>query len=171
MRVLIDPETGLSNADHFSDLLRREIARSRRYGDRSSLAVFDIRTAGFRPSHPAAEPPSPAAFVAATLQKWARNTDVVARLDDTRYLVLLTESDYQGAQKFASRMRTALSSVPYAKNGDQSGIYARAWAGCAEWTAEVDAPETYVEAACRDLEQGRLHYEAEQSWFAGEKVS
>jgi PleD family two-component response regulator len=164
---LIDPETGLSNADHFCELVRREIARSMRYGDRSALAVLDVVTTGFKPSREAACAPSPAVFIARTLEHLARDTDLVGRLSESRFVALLTESDYAGAHQFASRTRTALGSSPYARNADQSGIYARAWGGCAEWQPAFESPEAFIAAAERDLEEGRPHYEAEQTWFAG----
>lgn len=164
---LVDAETGLPNYRQLTDILKREIARSRRYGDRSAVVVFDVRVVGFKPSASRSSPVSPARFVSEVLATTARDADVVARLDLTHWVALLTESDYEGAQKFADRARTALASSPFMRNDDQSGIYVRAWAGCACWDPAHTDPAAFVRAAVDDMESGRAEYEAERSWFAG----
>lgn len=163
----IDGETGLGNHRALNDLLRREIARSMRYGDRSSLAVFDVRVVGFRPSEEEPEPPSPAKFVARTLLQEAREADVVARIDLTHFVVFLTESDEAGCEQFMNRVRTAISRGPYARNVNGTGIYARAWAGCVGWAEDLTTPSAYLGAAMEALEYSRRGHEAERTFFAG----
>ena len=163
----VDAETGLGNHRQFNDLLRREIARGMRYGDRSALVVFDMRVAGFRPTQEEPDPPSPARFVASTLIKQARETDVVARLDLTHFAVFLTESDADGADIFMERVRTAISKAPYARNINGNGIYARAWGGYVDWRPEFTTPATYVGAAMDALDRARAAHVAAEDRFAG----
>jgi diguanylate cyclase (GGDEF)-like protein len=148
----IDPETGLPCPPQLTELLRREMARSQRYGDRTALAVFDIDIASFTPdaSHPV--PPSPARHVAATLVECAREADVVARIDATHFVVILTESDEVGAAQFAERTRTRLGTQAFARAADGHGIYIRAWAGWARWDARFETPADYLAAAMENLE-------------------
>ncbi len=166
----IDGETGLGNHRQLNDLLRREIARSLRYGDRSAIVVFDVRIVGFRPSESEPDPPSPAAFIARTLLHQARESDVVARLDLTHFVTFLTESDADGAEIFMERVRTAISKSPYARNANGSGIYARAWGGYIGWHAELTTPAAYVAAAMEALERTRPEYRAADAYFAGSSI-
>lgn len=163
----IDAETGLGNHRQMNDLLRREIARGMRYGDRSALTVFDVRVAGFRPTTSEPEPPSPARFVADVLVREARESDVVCRIDLTHFAVFLTEADAAGGELFVQRVRTAVSRSPYARNVNGSGIYARAWAGCVGWDPNLATPAAYLAAAMDSLETARAALHAQESYFAG----
>jgi GGDEF domain-containing protein len=166
-RLLLDAESGLGNDRELYELLRREIARSRRYGDRSTLVVFDVRVVGYRPRADAPLPPSPAHFVAQTLLGCIREADFVTRLDMTHFVVLLTECNRDGARAFAERARTAIASTPYSRD-DQSGhVYARAWAGYASWDPSITKPEDYLAAAMTEFERTRPQYEMAQLWFSG----
>jgi PleD family two-component response regulator len=163
----IDPETGLGNGRALYDHLRREIARSRRFGDRSCLVVFDVRVVGYQPTAEAPLPPSPAGFVARSLTETARDTDVVTRLDATHFVVLLSECDRNGARLFAERARTRIASLPYQRDGATGHLYARAWAGFASWEPSIAGPDEYLAAAMAEFERTRPHYEMAQLWFTG----
>ncbi len=151
----VDRETGLATASHFADQMKREIARSLRYGDRTTLAVFDIRISGFIPEKPSDTPPSPAAFITTTLQKSVRETDFVARLDMTHYAVLMTESDEVGGQALISRVRTWLALEPFMRDAAGRGIYVRAWAGCVAWNPEYHDSNLFLRAAVEEMERTR----------------
>lgn len=164
---VIDSESGLGNDRELYELLRREIARSRRYGDRSTLVVFDIRVVGYEATPEAPLPPSPAKFVAETLLSCIREADFVTRLDMTHFVVLLTECDREGARQFAERARTRIASAPYARGQNTGHIYARAWAGYASWDPSIAKPEEYLSAAMAEFERTRPQYEMAQLWFGG----
>lgn len=163
----VDRETGLCTANQFNDLVKREIARSLRYGDRTAVAIFDIRIAGFEPTAEMPEPPSPADFIAKTLQKSVRETDIIGRLDMTHFGVLMTESDEIGAQALISRVRTWLALEPFVRDASGKGVYVRAWAGAVAWKPEYHDSATYVKAALEDMERSRPNYEAMQAAFIG----
>ncbi len=165
--LLLDTESGLGNDRELYELLRREIARSRRYGDRSTLVVFDIRVVGYKPRANAPLPPSPARFVAETLLQCAREADFVTRLDLTHFVVLLTECSRDGARAFAERARTRIASTPYARDEESGHVYARAWAGYASWDLAITKPEEYLSAAMTEFERTRPQYEMAQLWFSG----
>ncbi|MCC7365849.1 MAG: diguanylate cyclase [Dehalococcoidia bacterium] len=166
--TLIDGESGLGNARQLEEVLHREIARSVRYGDRSALGVFDIQVGGFNPVTPGDQPPSPARYVAQTLVNSVREADTVLRLDRTRFVVLLAECPQEEGEKLVARLRTQLSTTPYGRNADGSGIYVRAWGALAEWDPAYRSPETYMRAALIKLEESRGEYEAAQVWFSGQ---
>jgi GGDEF domain-containing protein len=164
---VLDAESGLGNDRELYHLLRREIARSRRYGDRSTLVVFDIRVVGYKPRPGAPLPPSPASFVAETLLTCIREADIVVRLDMTHFVVLLTECGRDGARAFAERARTRIASTPFARDEESGHIYARAWAGYASWDPSITRAEEYLAAAMTEFERTRPQYEMAQLWFSG----
>lgn len=166
----IDRETGLPCPPQLTELLRREIARSQRYGDRTSLTVFDVRITGFEPTEAQPIPPSPARHIAASLIEAARASDIVARLDETRFVVMLTESTSEGAAQFCERTRTKLGTTPFARLDDGKPLYVRAWAGWSGWDPSFSAPSDYISAACDQLELTRKGYEDQQSWYRGEAL-
>jgi GGDEF domain-containing protein len=162
---LIDPESSLPNFTALELILRREIARSRRHGDRSSLALFEVQVVA--PGPGALPPPSPAAFVAKVLTDCARESDFVARVHDRHFVVFLAQCDQDGSQIFTDRVRTALCTRPYARGAGGSGLYLRAWAGAVQWDFTMEDPNGYLEAALHDLERARAGQNSTSAWFAG----
>jgi GGDEF domain-containing protein len=162
---LRDPETGLPNSNELQIILRREIARGSRYGHNSALAVFEFQLAAYQPTPRAPFPPSPANFIATTLIEAAREGDVVARLGVSRFAVLLSECSQQGAENFANRARTRLSTPPYARTLEGKPLFVRSWAGSASWAPDILTPEDYVVAAVAALEATYAGYERARSFF------
>ena len=163
---LLDSTTGLPSVNHLMELLVREVGRCQRYGDRTALAVFDVKVAAFRPTETHPLPPSPATFIASSIVSNFRAADLACRLDATHFVVILTESGYDGARMFTDRLRTAIGSSPYARGADGTPLYVRAWAGCVAWRETFDTPERFLAAAMADLEQTRVGYDAEQARIA-----
>ena len=164
-----DHETGLLLLHEFATHLEREVSRGQRYGSASALALFDVRVAVTEQN--AGSPlPSPARHVAHILQQEARTADIAARLDLATFAVLLINADSKGALSFTERCRTRIGSEPYVRGANGFGLYARAWAGVADWNPGIETPEQYVDAAVAALQQTFSGYEAAQSWFRGEGV-
>ena len=164
----LDAESGLPNWRYIAELLKREIARSVRHGDRTAVALFDVRPAGSQKPTDDEEAVSPAKYVADCLLESARTADIVGRLDETHYIVVLCESDAQGANTFTERTRTKLGTTPFARTAGGAGIYVRAWAGSAHWDPSITTTTEYLKAANDMLELTRPGYESEQSWYRGE---
>lgn len=164
----IDPETGLLTAPPFEDCLQKEIARGLRYGSSSALALFEVSVAERSPNGP---PPSPAKFTANILRKAVRSSDIVARVSPHTFAVLLVEARGEGARQFTERVRTSIGSSAYARRPDGTGLYARAWAGVAEWEPAFDSVGAYAGAAQHSLATTFRGYEAAQEWFRGEGLN
>jgi GGDEF domain-containing protein len=163
--ALRDSETGLPNLNELLIVLRREIARSARYGDNSTLAVFDLQVAAYQPTPRRPAPPSPAKFIATMLIEAAREGDVVARLSVNRFAVLLSECSQVGATNFINRARTRLSTPPYSRTPEGKPLFVRSWAGFECWSPELRTPEAYVAAATARLESTYAGYERARSFF------
>jgi GGDEF domain-containing protein len=162
--ILVDGETGLANSTALGRALRHEIARSRRYGRKASLALFEVQIVATRSS--GVPPPSPARFIAQALTAAARESDIVARVDETLFAVFLVEYDDARSEIFTERVRTALCSEPYARSSDGSGLYLRAWAGATDWDSSIEDPAAYLRAAYDDLVNTSAGPESASKLFA-----
>ena len=161
----IDPETGLIAAARFEECIEKEIARGLRYGSRSALALFEVAIAD---RTQAERLPSPAPFVAQVLRKAVRGSDVLARVSPSLFAALLIEAHSEGAGKFTERVRTGIGSHPYGRRPDGTALYARAWAGVAQWDPSMNSVGAYAGAAETALASTFRGYEAAQEWFRGE---
>ncbi len=100
-----DPLTGLSNRRHFEERLQQEVLRARRYGHILSLVMLDLDglkkvndTLGHRCGDQLLQ------RVANILREVARETDLVARWGGDEFVVLLPETEAEGAQRFVERL-------------------------------------------------------------------
>jgi diguanylate cyclase (GGDEF)-like protein len=112
-RHLIDPETHLPNRQQLIDTLARDIARAERYRHPVTLAIVriaqheEIRTAwGTGTARQAVQ------HVAETLTRITRASDFVARLDESRFAVILLQSTGTQAAAYADRVALATSNRP-----------------------------------------------------------
>ena len=164
----VDSETGLMAPPRFEEALQKEIARGLRYGSTSALALFEVDIAEKSTGEPL---PSPARFVATVLRDAARASDIVARVSETLFAVLLIEAEGDGAKQFTERVRTRIGSNAYARRADGTGLFARAWAGVASWEPLFDSVEAYARAAEYSLASTYRGYEAAQDWFKSEGLN
>jgi len=117
-----DPLTNLRNRRYFSERLRRECARARRYERGLGLLLFeaegdldDIFTAGER------------------IQSAVRSTDIAAHLGDGRFAVIMPEAGQADAERLHRRLQFALGGRVDNEDG------ARLRAGLVELRNEDDA--------------------------------
>lgn len=104
--AVTDGLTRLYNRSHFDSQLRKEIERAKRYGHPLSAAILDID--GFkefndRRGHLAGD--GLLVRVASILRKKVREADFVARYGGDEFVVLLPETEKEGALAFAERVR------------------------------------------------------------------
>lgn len=169
MPALVDPETGLGNARHLAEVLHREVARSSRYGSPLTACLFEGSIAGFHAATEGELPPSPARFIAQALVNIVRESDTVHRLDQRRFVVVLPECGPEGAAAIIARVRTHLSTTPYARNADGSAIYARAWGAACPWESTHTDEEAYLRALFAAFTASRAEYRAAASFFEAAK--
>jgi diguanylate cyclase (GGDEF)-like protein len=105
-----DPLTGLLNARAFSEMARVELERARRFGRPLTMAYLDVdglesinRRHGRRTGDHALR------FVGEALRTIVRTTDVVARLGDDDFLVLLTDADVAAGKIALNRIHAGLT--------------------------------------------------------------
>jgi diguanylate cyclase (GGDEF)-like protein len=108
-----DALTGLANRTQFTTTLQREFARAEEAAVPVSVVLADLddfKAVNDRFGFPAGDEVLTA--FAATLQRGAREIDVVARIGGEQFGVLLPETDADGAARFAERLRSEFRAEP-----------------------------------------------------------
>jgi len=108
-----DPLTGLSNRRHLLNQADSEAHRSRRTGNGFSFIIGDIddfKSVNDRHGHELGD--RVLLGIAKRLRSSLRSQDVVSRWGGEEFLALLPDTDLEGAQALAERIRSAISGNP-----------------------------------------------------------
>jgi diguanylate cyclase (GGDEF)-like protein len=108
-QAVTDELTGLANARAFRSILDREIERSRRFQSPLSLVMLDLddfKQVNDRYGHQQGD--EVLASVAAVLRDFSRDIDAPARYGGEELAVVLPQTDSDGAELLAERMREAV---------------------------------------------------------------
>jgi len=104
-----DPLTGLLNRRGFDDLLGAELARAQRYGRPLSLVFGDLdrfKEVNDSLGHTAGD--TVLKLVAERLRRETRTADLVGRYGGEEFVLLLPETDEEGALILAERLRAGI---------------------------------------------------------------
>lgn len=104
-----DDLTGLLNMRAFNLVLKKEIARARRYADPFTLVMIDVdglKTINDRYGHAAGSRLIRA--IAHTIRECARDSDVLARYGGDEFVILMTHTSTRDAVIPAERIRNAI---------------------------------------------------------------
>ena len=104
-----DGLTGLKNHRAFQERLAEEVSRTARYGTPLSLILLDVdRFKHYNDSHGHPAGDAVLMAVASILQQSGRDTDVVARYGGEEFVLILPQTDMDGASAFAERLRVSI---------------------------------------------------------------
>jgi len=109
---LTDPLTGAGNRVALSNTLEREISLARRHKHPLSIMVMDIdkfKSINDRFGHSAGD--QILKEIVVELQKSNRNTDLTYRYGGEEFVILLNQTDEEGALIIAERVREAIESM------------------------------------------------------------
>jgi diguanylate cyclase (GGDEF)-like protein/PAS domain S-box-containing protein len=105
-----DRLTGLYNRGHWEEMLRQEYARHKRYDSNTALVMFDIDhfkkindTYGHQVGDAVIQQ------TADIIRENMRDADVAGRYGGEEFVVLLPDTDRQGAMMFAERLRESVA--------------------------------------------------------------
>ncbi|MFZ5825926.1 MAG: GGDEF domain-containing protein [Bacillota bacterium] len=108
--AVTDGLMGIYNHKYFKQRLEEEVAKSKRYGQQTSLVLFDIdffKRVNDTYGHATGD------LVLKLMAKWVtdmvRNTDVVCRYGGEEIACILPHTSIAGAQEFAERLRLKIS--------------------------------------------------------------
>ncbi len=116
-----DALTGLQNRRRATERLEAEVARARRYGTPLALALCDIdhfKQVNDRYGHNMGD--EVLVRVAGALQEALRQVDLVGRWGGEEFLVLLPDTDSDGARIVGERLRMAVEGLPPFLDGPAS---------------------------------------------------
>jgi len=105
-----DPLTGLSNRLRMMEVLENEVRRSRRLHHRFSVVMADVdlfKRYNDEHGHPAGD--VVLKRVAAIMREASRDVDFVARYGGEEFLIMMPETEIEGATEFAERIRKKLA--------------------------------------------------------------
>ncbi|HKB08096.1 MAG TPA: diguanylate cyclase [Candidatus Polarisedimenticolia bacterium] len=104
--IQFDEKTGLYNYRYFMERLTEEFKRARRYGNRLTLAMFDIdhfKEVNDRFGHPAGD--TALREFGAIMVRSSRETDIIARYGGEEFVALLPQTTAVHGQRLAERIR------------------------------------------------------------------
>ncbi|MEX2080410.1 MAG: diguanylate cyclase [Dehalococcoidia bacterium] len=133
-----DHETGVGTRRQLELSWTKQLARHRRWGEPFAIALLEV-TDAFRKERLLG--PGTAASVASALLEVARTEDVICRLDNHTFAVLLAGTGKEGADRFVDRARVRTSGEPH-DGDDGEEFYLTVVGGTAEWD---DAMQTVVD--------------------------
>ncbi len=107
---VLDPLTGVYNRRYLEVFLSHEVQRAERYGQTFSVAMLDLdgfREINNRFGHPVGDEALRA--TGRLLKQGCRKSDVIVRYGGDEFLLILPETDTEGAAALLKRLRKALS--------------------------------------------------------------
>jgi diguanylate cyclase (GGDEF)-like protein len=140
-----DPLTGLYNRHYFNDIIRRELATSRRFGASLSVLLADVdrfKEINDKKGHAVGD--DVLKFVANYLTACVRETDYVFRWGGDEFLIVLPKTDGPSAAAKAEELIRRLPNIP----GTDS-LQPTLSVGWAVHSSEVEFPITLAEADAR----------------------
>ena len=143
-----DRLTGLYNRHYFNDVIRRELARSRRHGSGLSVLLIDVdrfKEINDVRGHQVGD--EVLQFVANYLTACVRESDLVFRWGGDEFLVLLTHSDEATAAQKAEELGRRLPHIPGAEQ-----LQPTLSVGWATHRPKAEFPKTLAEADARMYE-------------------
>ena len=112
-KVKVDSLTGLSNRDHFLNMAEREFQRSLRFHHFLTIIMLDIdefKNVNDTYGHIAGD--QVLRSVAASCMSQLRSSDLIGRYGGDEFIILLVETDAEGAQRVAERIRQSIAGAP-----------------------------------------------------------
>lgn len=143
-----DRLTGLYNRHYFNDVIRRELARSRRHGMAISVLLVDVdrfKAINDIRGHQVGD--EVLQFVSNYLTACVRESDLVFRWGGDEFLILLTQADEASAAQKAEEIGRSLPHIPGAEH-----LQPTLSVGWATHRPKAEFPRTLAEADARMYE-------------------
>jgi diguanylate cyclase (GGDEF)-like protein len=153
-----DPLTGLPNERYLLLRLEEEMAPAHHHERLLTLAVLDINgLAAINEQYGRDCGDEALRHVAAVLQTTKRASDILARLVDDEFAVILSECSSEGGQAFVRRLTERLAREParVLLHNRPSHIWVGVCAGLADMQSEQETPTSLLDRARADLADDR----------------
>ena len=129
--AVTDGLTGISNRPNMEQALQNEFERSMRYGAPLSVVLLDVdHFKGVNDTYGHQKGDEILVAVASLLKKVCRTNDIAARYGGEEFLMILPQSNAQGAFKIAERVREEMMKMNF--TGNESNFSVTTSCGVAE---------------------------------------
>lgn len=153
---IFDDVTGIYNALYFDERLTEEVKRARRYQFSLSLILLDVDNfTRFNETYGPGEGNLLLKDMAEILKEHTRETDVLSRLENDEFAVLLVESEKSNAILIGERIRMALEVRYLGRQAAKQRIHITVSGGVASFPEESESREELVEKAAAALQTAR----------------
>ncbi|UZK02449.1 GGDEF domain-containing protein [Venatoribacter cucullus] len=148
-RASHDTLTGLPNRDAYQKKLEEELARRHRYGSPLSLVVCDVdhfKSINDTYGHLAGD--KVLQLIARSLRKNLRDVDFIARYGGEEFVILMPETNAEGALLAAEKLRQTVENIPF--NFRKERVPITLSFGISEFHS-LESPDTVFERADKAL--------------------
>jgi diguanylate cyclase (GGDEF)-like protein len=152
-----DPVTGLGNRRYFSEKLRREVSRARRYSRDLSLVMVDIDDfKGYNDRYGHQDGDRLLKSFAETMGGVLRRSDVAARFGGDEFTIIAVESGAEESGRLAERLRKEVERRAVSSEDADLGKKVTISAGVAHMDNRIGNAESLLQAADRALYRAKL---------------
>jgi two-component system, cell cycle response regulator len=154
--AIIDPLTGIYNRRQLDSSLTNEINRAARFQQSFSIALFDIdhfKIVNDTYGHQVGD--IILKDVSAVIKNNSRNTDIVGRLGGDEFLVILPNTQMQGALTCMDRVRLVVEKYGSFRQKSYPKCQITLSIGLAEFNNSLDTPERLLNKADKALYQSK----------------
>ena len=160
--TVYDVLTDLPTFAHFQRRLNDEFGRARRMGRKLSIVLVDVNNlTAVNKEYGVKAGDEVLRHVAKAVDGTRRYNDIVARLGDDEFGVLLLDTGHDGVSAFVDRLedRLARESAVAEVGGRNVALWAGICTGCSVSTPATTTSEAVLEAAMQDLNQAKQERE------------
>ena len=154
--AVIDPLTDIYNRRQLDSSLKNEINRAARFQQSFSIALFDIdhfKMVNDTYGHQVGD--MILKDVSAVIKSNSRNTDIVGRLGGDEFLVILPNTQMQGALTCVERVRLVVEKYGLFRQKSYPKCQITLSIGLAEFNNSLDTPERLLNKADKALYQSK----------------
>jgi len=154
---ITDSLTRVHNYRHFIKTLEQELERSRRYDHPFSLIVTNIdNLKSFNDKYGYELGDAMLREVAALLRKSVRTTDFIARYSGGKFVIVLTETDKDGAQVVADKIEKIIGESELRLAEHEEPFRVSAGIGIASFPEDAALPSRLISALEESLRRDRI---------------
>ena len=152
--AVTDGLTGISNRPSMEKSLRIEFERSKRYNSPLSLILLDVdHFKDVNDTYGHQKGDEILIAIASLLKKACRANDIAARYGGEEFLMILPQSNAQGAFKIAERVRKEMMKISF--TGNESNFAVTVSCGVAEFNKDYESINKLIAVADRALYEAK----------------
>jgi diguanylate cyclase (GGDEF)-like protein len=151
---ITDGLTGVYNYRYLRSALDKEVARARRFREEFSIVMLDVdHLKEYNDVHGHLRGSEVLRRLAQVVMRELRSADVVAKYGGDEFVIILPQTDRQGASVVAERIRSAVEMHDFP--GEEEGMRITSSMGIAQFPEDGEGSRELLEAADRALYEAK----------------